>query len=284
MDAIFSERFAYPIQSKELNANPELAAVTPIGTGYKILDKNQPAIAMQYRKHPEYWGDEPFIDRWHVPIIPEYANRYAQFVAGNIMDFDPSARDVLLLAKDASQTVIVAQDIPDGRAAKMRFGRNNHKMLPWKDPRVRIAIRRAIDFRGIGTFLSNKEQFEANGIPVDLKPSTHVPIDPKYFLDPEKNELGPLSANYLFDLSEARKLTAAAGFSESVPIEYWVLPQAGVIPDEEQLVIDSLGASGIFSVEVVRSVNATAHRNCTSLGQCDGLSSAGGGTDYDIDV
>ena len=31
----------------------------------------------------------------------------------------------------------------------------------WNDPRVRIAIRRSIDFKGIATFLSNKQQFEA---------------------------------------------------------------------------------------------------------------------------
>jgi ABC-type transport system substrate-binding protein len=283
LDVIWSERFAPLIMPKELNANPKIAETTAIGTGYKILDKHQPSIAMEYRKHVDYWGGTPFIERWHQPNIPEYANRYAQFVTGNIMDFASTARDVLTLAKDAPQAVVVANGIPDGRAAKLRFGLTNSKTLPWSDQRVRIAIRRSINFKSIGEVRSDKQKFAASGIPVERLPSTHVPTDPRYWLNPEKGELGPLSANYLYDVAEAKKLMAAAGFPNPVDIQYWVLPEEGVTPEEEQLVIDSLAASGNFKVEVVRSVNTVAHRNCRSLGQCEGLVSSGTGDDYDAD-
>ena len=269
-DRVYHDKFAYMVLPKELNANTRLAETTAIGTGYKILDKHQPSIGMEYRKHADYWGGDPFIERWHFPIIPEYANRYAQFVSGNIIDFEPTARDVLKLAKDAPQAVIVADPIPDDRARNLRFGRENQKTLPWKDPRVRIAIRRSINFQGIGEFLSNKQQFEAAGIPIELLPTTHMSKDPSFWLNPEKGELGALSANYLFDVAEAKKLMAAAGYTSAGRHPILVLPVQGVTPEQEQLVIDSLAAAGTFKVEIIRSVNTVAHRNCRSLGQCDG--------------
>ena len=272
MARIWSERYAFPVMPKELNASPALAERTAVGTGYKILDKHQPSITMEYRKHAEYWAGEPFIDRWHQPIIPEYANRYAQFLnGGNIMDFKPTARDVLQLSKDAPQVVIVADPILDDQVSRIRFGRENHKTLPWKDVRVRIALRRAINFKGIGEFLANKKAFDSAGFPVEVASRTHLPHNLAYWLDPEKGELGPVSANYLFDIAEAKKLINAAGFSDAIEIQYTTLPASGQITEQEQLVMDSLGASGVFKVNVVRSANTVAHRNCRSLGQCDGL-------------
>jgi ABC-type transport system substrate-binding protein len=180
--------------------------------------------------------------------------------------------------------VIVGRDIPDGRAAKLRFGRNNHTTLPWKDPRVRQAIRRSIDFKSIGEFVANKQQFEAAGIPVEVLPSTHVPINYAYYMNPEKGEMGKASEAYLFDVAAAKALMAAAGHSGAVDAQYYVLPDAqGRVPEEEQLVIDKLQAAGTFKLEVVRSANTVSHRNCRSLGQCDGFVSSGSGDDYDAD-
>jgi ABC-type transport system substrate-binding protein len=189
---------------------------------------------------------------------------------------------VLLLAKDAPQTVIVADAIPDDRAPNLRIGRQNQHTLPWKDPRVRIAIRRSIDFKGIGEFLSNKAEFERNGIEVEVLPTTAVPKDPRYWMNPEKGELGALSANYLYDVAEAKKLMAAAGYTSPVDIQYHVLPASGVVPEQEQLVSDSLAATGTFKVEIMRSLNSVTHRDCRSLGRCDGLVSSGTGN-YDAD-
>jgi peptide/nickel transport system substrate-binding protein len=276
-------RFTYMVLPKELNGNVPLAEQTAIGTGYKVLDKHQRAITMEYRKHVDYWGGEPFIDRWHAPIIPEYSNQYAQFVNGNIIDFAPTARDVLLLAKDAPQTVIVAADLPDDNISRIRFGRNNNKTLPWKDPRVRVALRRSMNMRGIAEFMSNQKQFEAAGIQIEIAPRTHLTRNPAYWLDPEKGELGALSANYLYDVAEAKKLMVAAGFNDAVDIDYHVLPSGdGVVPEQDQLVIDSLNQSGLFRVTTVRSVNTVAHRNCRSLGQCDGLVQSSTSEDADF--
>jgi len=148
--------------------------------------------------------------------------------------------------------------------------------------RVRIAIRRAVNFQGIAEFLANKEQFESAGIPVEVAPRTHLARNVSYWLDPEKGELGKLSDNYLFDAAEAKKLAAAAGFTNPIDIDYTTLPASGEVIQAEQLVIDSMQQSGVFKVNVVRSLNTVAHRNCRSLGQCDGLVQSSTSEDADF--
>jgi peptide/nickel transport system substrate-binding protein len=282
-DRIYHDKFAYPIQPKELNANPTLAEATPMGTGYKILDKYQPAIGWELRKNPDYWGGEPFIDRWVVPIIPEYSNRYAQFVNQRITDFTTTARDVLLMHRDAPGAVIVADPIPDNYASRMRFGKISPEKQPWADPRVRVAMRRSIDFASIGAFLSNKAEFERNGIAVEMTPMTHLPQGAGYWLNPEKGELGALSANYLYDVAEAKKLTAAAGFTSAIPLPYYVALSNGEIPEENLVVMDSMQASGVFNLDVIRVPTAAEHNKYRIQGLYDGLipqSSSSDDADY----
>jgi ABC-type transport system substrate-binding protein len=268
---IWNERFGFQIIPKEINADSKLHGTLAVGTGYKILDKHQPSVTMEYRKHVDYWGGEPFIDRWHFPIIPEYANRYSQFVTGNIAELNPSARDILSLMKDAPGTVVVARELESDQLARVIFGRTNADTRPWKDPRVRIAMRRAGNFRGIGEFLANKAQFEAAGVPVEVVSRTHATYGVSYWLDPEKGELGALSQNYLFDVAEAKKLTAAAGFSGTIELGFRTLPVAGEVPEMDALIADSLNQSGVFKVNVENSTNTVEHRNCRSLRQCDGI-------------
>ncbi|MPZ48472.1 MAG: twin-arginine translocation signal domain-containing protein [Dehalococcoidia bacterium] len=268
---IHNERFAFQIIPKEINMDSSLHGTVAAGTGYKILDKHQPSVTMEYRKHAEYWGGDPFIDRWHYPVIPEYANRYSQFVTGNMVEFAPSARDILTLMQDAPGAVVVANALVNDQLARVIFGRINATTQPWKDPRVRIAIRRAGNFRGIGEFRANKQQFEAAGVPVEVVSRTHATYGLTYFLDPEKGELGDLSANYLHDIAEAKKLTAAAGFPDAIDIGFRTYPVAGEVPEQDALIIDSLNQSGVFNVNVENSTNTVEHRNCRSLRQCDGL-------------
>jgi peptide/nickel transport system substrate-binding protein len=268
---IWNERFGFQIMPKEINADTNLQGTVAVGTGFKVLDKHQPSVTMEFRKHTDYWQGEPFIDRWHFPIIPEYANRYSQFVTGNIVEFEPTARDVLAIMRDAPGTVVVANQLVADELARVIFGRTNADTRPWKDPRVRIAMRRAGNFRGIGEFMANKSQFEAAGVNVQVVSRTHATYGLSYWLDPENGELGDLSANYLHDIAEAKKLTAAAGFTGAIELGFRTLPSAGQVPEQDALIADSLNQSGIFKVNLENSTNTVEHRNCRSLRQCDGI-------------
>jgi peptide/nickel transport system substrate-binding protein len=269
-ELIYGNQWAYPIVPKELNAEPRLAEASPIGTGYKVLDKHQPSVTQEYRKHTDYWGGDPFIERWHIPIVPEYSNRYAQFVQGSITDITPTARDVLLLRNDAPKTVIVAAPIPDRRTDWRFFGALSPQGQPWADPRVRVAIRRSIDFKSIGELLSNRKQLESAGIPIELTPMTHVCQDPGFWLNPEKGEMGPLSANFLYDPAEAKKLTAAAGHSGAIELPVVAVTVQSTIAEADQLVLDSLGRAGTFRVKTLQVPDAEGREYRTRL-NFDGL-------------
>ncbi|MPZ49006.1 MAG: hypothetical protein GEU75_06805 [Dehalococcoidia bacterium] len=270
------DNWGYLVMPKELNANPDVARTNAIGTGFKILDKHQPAITLEYRKNAEYWGGDPFIERWHTPIIPEHANRYAQFVTGGIMDFAPTAREVLALAKDVPNAVIVADPPEQDRAARYLFGVLNPDGQPTVDPRVRIAIRRSVDFKSIGEFLGGKTAFETAGVPIEILPMTHVPQDPTYWLNPEKGELGNLSENFLYGPEEAKKLTAATGHSGLVPLTIAVQLARGEIPEYDQLVVDSLKASNTFDVKPILSATSVEQNKYRLERDFDGMVWIGG--------
>jgi peptide/nickel transport system substrate-binding protein len=257
VDRIWENQFGYFILPKELNANPSTAERTSIGTGFKILDKYEPAVGFQYRKNPAYWGGDPFIDRWSYPIIPEYANAYAQFIRGNIIDFLPTARDVTLLRQDAPDAVIVADLLDENKISVHKWGKE-WPGTAWGDERVRIAMRRSVDYPGIAEFLSDRATFESAGIPIEIGIMTHMSRQPAYWLDPEKGELGAYSDNYLYNPAEARKLTSAAGYNDPIVLPYHV-SGTGDIATENQLVIDSLMNSGVFKIDV-KQIPAAEYR------------------------
>ena len=207
------------IMPKELNADPRIARTTSAGTNWRQLDKWEPSIRRDYKRFDAYWGGKPFIERWNHPLIVEYANAYAQFTVGNIIDFTPSSADALVLRKDVPQSVMIGAEPSSTSFRAMAVGTIDTQTLPIKDERVRIAMRRAVDWDKITDFLANKPAFASAGIDLPTFPSTHLPPNPAYWLDPRKGELGEASKNYLFDVAEAKKLLAAAGFPDGFEID-----------------------------------------------------------------
>jgi ABC-type transport system substrate-binding protein len=177
----------------------------------------------------------------------------------------------------------VAEQLRDDQATFMRFGRISPKEWPWADPRVRVAIRRSIDFRKIGEFLSNRAEFEAAGVAVELRTTTHINQKRAYWLDPEKGELGALSQNYLYAPAEAKKLTAAAGYTNPIELPFFVEPRQGAIQDSDQLLMDSLAAAGPFTLKVHRAANSVEQREYRTFGRMDGMAAVANTGEYDPD-
>jgi peptide/nickel transport system substrate-binding protein len=275
-------QFAPLILPKELNANDDLRANTVIGTNYRIFDKLQPSITREFRKWDGYWRGKPFIDRWHYPIITEAANAYAQFLAKNIISYSPGARDVLKLRGDAPDAIMVGSTLDYG-APRGIFGKYESTTAPWKDPRVRIAIRKSINFEAIQDFQSNKAAFQAVGIEPELAYTTHSFRDPGYWLDPRKGELGADSANYLYDPAEANKLVVAAGHPNGFDIEYVALVGSRV--EVQQLMIDELKKSTLIRPKELFWNMQQYYDDIIYSANFKGLqiTSAGGGSSVDID-
>lgn len=249
----------YPIVPKELNENEgALAKTQAIGTNAFILDQWQKGVAIRYRRNDDYWGGKPFIERRNYPIIPEYANRYAQFLAKNTQSFVPTPQDVMTTRNDVSDAVMYAIQPWQDRFRRISFGKVGLEQQPYNDVRVRIALRRAINWDAIRDFLGNVDAFAKAGIEVETYIATHIFNDPSYWLDPRKGELGEVSQNYLFDVAEAKKLVAAAGHPNGFNIDLFVPVSptgAQPWPDEHTLTMDALNRSGVVKITEQRFPN-----------------------------
>lgn len=229
-----------------------------IGTGYNVLSTYQPSIKYEYKKHPGWWRTgRPFVDGYTYAVVPEYAQRLAQFLVGNILEFTPTQQDMLQTLKDAPSVKPYAVD-PSGSYQFIWFGQGKNATdryaidqgAPWMDKRVRQALSMSINRKVLNDHFANAAPFEAQGLPISFKQDTHVMAQrASYWLDPEKNELGESSKFYKYDLAEAKKLMAAAGHPSGLDLEliFNSGPQYGAIYHERvELTADMLAKGGLF--------------------------------------
>jgi peptide/nickel transport system substrate-binding protein len=273
----------YAILPRELNSNPEQAKTTAVGTGARILDKRTPSVSLEYRQNPDYWGGKPFVDRWSYPIIPEQANQYAQFVAKQVYQYLPTPADALNVRRDNPDSVMFG--VQPSQEIFNRLSWGNQDLDPaFNDARVRIAIRRAVDWDKIRDVLANKQRFAAEGIDLETYTATHLFNDPNYWLDPAKGELGEHSKNYLFDLAEAKKLMAAANHPDGLEADgYYGADVTGVGLDRINLTIDALNQTGILRLKPVAEPAATVVNKIYVQNAFKGMLAnlaAGGGLDF----
>jgi ABC-type transport system substrate-binding protein len=257
--ALAAARSSFLVLPKEFNANPRIAETSAIGTNYRILDKIQPSIGREYRKHAAYWENDPFMERWTVPIVPEPANRRAQFITGNAFTYTPPQSDVLLLRQDYQAARMFKGDV-GSQTWYSFFGLKEFETSPWRDERVRIAMRNAVDWDAVRAHFSNSNEFEAAGVPVESRMCTTFAgggLFAPYWLDPKKNELGAVSKNYLYDLAEAKKLMSAAGHANGVDLEGYLnagQEYGGALYYHEavQIISDEMTKSGLFRTKLDR--------------------------------
>jgi peptide/nickel transport system substrate-binding protein len=218
---LVSGNASFYIVPKEIMTNEELFGQKTIGTNYRMLVSVQPSIGREYKRHVDYWRGKPYIEAWSVPIIPEQANQRAQFITGNSIAYTPPQTDVLQLRKDYPKARMLKGD-PGGNYWTNFYGLKDLANSPWNDPRVRIAMRMGVDWKAVRAQFGNTTEFEAAGIPVESRIPTHVKaggVGYPYWLNPEENKLGEVSKNFLFNVAEAKKLLAAAGFANGFDMD-----------------------------------------------------------------
>jgi len=207
------------------------------GYGPWILDQYVPSQIFVFKKNPAYIDKaKPFYDVWEQPHITEYAQRMAQFKAGNI--WDGAARGANITQADVLQ---VAKDVPHANITRDPAGYEATVTLlswgyegdsPFKDQRVRQALSIMIDRETVADVISNREAFRKEGFDLATKYQAG-PIGRgwgDYWIDPQDAKaFGP---NYKywssFDLSEAKKLLSAAGYPNGFTAELnWTPNQYG---------------------------------------------------------
>lgn len=267
-------------------------ATQPIGTSYRQLESYQPSVHLLFKKHDRYWREgRPFIDRWHYPIIPEKANRLAQFIAGNIYAYEPLPEDLVQVQRDVAGRAVVQRGDYSGLMWMAFFGLKDFESSPWRDERVRQALSMVIDRETRYRFLRNADELEAAGLPIKMRYHTHFHALSPYWLDWRDGSLGEASKYFRYDPAEAKRLMEAAGYGSGIDIDVYSHTgpnygaQYGTACD---VFADMLQKSGLFRVnhrkipysEYLTLVYQT--RNFTGLAAPQPLITAGGDVAHDL--
>lgn len=199
-------------------------AKVSIGTGPFLLDKDVPSVGTTYNRNPTWWWKgRPFVNGTQRIIIPEQAQYLAQFVAKKIDEYVPTNIEVLEVRKQVPDALFTKVNI--ATTYNFIFFSGQEPDSPFKDVRVRRAVSLALDRQGLLDNFSNREALEKAGIPIETA-WANVPIAPAY----KKWWINPQDAGfkegewYRYNLAEAKKLLAAAGFANGFKTEYHFTP------------------------------------------------------------
>jgi len=192
-----------------------------IGTGAFILDKYTPSQGLVYKANPDYWNkDAAYVGSMEVPFINQPPAVLAQFKTGALYAVgglaDISADNVVPTKKETPALNMYSYVAPSNNVSfiqRMGWKDINGKKSPFLDVRVRQAMAMAIDRDSYIDAFSNVSKFKADGLPCDPLYHTSMGYIPGVTLDPNSKDFGENSKYYKRDLSEAKKLMAAAGYA-----------------------------------------------------------------------
>jgi peptide/nickel transport system substrate-binding protein len=186
-----------------------------IGHGPLQLESYQPSIGMTQVRNPDYW-DKDFIlfDKLEMPIISESASRLAQFKAGNILNYSPSAADILSVKREEPRLLMFVTDF-SASSNVLTFGVLPEGKSPFLDERVRQAFSMGIDRDLWIDAAENVDQFASEGLSVETRWSTHLLANwDGWWLDPKGKDFGANAKYFQHDIAEAKKLLSAAGYPD----------------------------------------------------------------------
>jgi len=196
------------IQPKELSSGAVDPNKVMIGSGPFMLDKVEPDVAYRVKKNPTYYANPmPYLDNISLNVITEEAQEVAQFQASrlDIAAIPPARVDEV---KKSNAKALMVEFIPSTYGFLSMQQRGN---TPFKDERVRRAASMAIDRDGILTLA-----YEGKGSWLSSFPSSFG----SWKIDPKSPEMGPGGQYFKLNPAESKKLLAAAGYPNGLPLRY----------------------------------------------------------------
>jgi ABC-type transport system substrate-binding protein len=194
------------------------------GYGPFFLDDHRPSAYTHWRKNPDYYvKGRPYYDRLERALVPDFSTRLAQFKAGNIhTDVVEQTQDnVVQLKKDLPQALLILGSGGFGKAwspttaGNVYFGYEGNSIF--KDVRMRQALSMAIDGEAFADVYENRANFAKDGL--DNSVSWNSALSPAWqgaWINPQdEKEFGPNAKYHKYNLPEAKKLVAAAGFNNA---------------------------------------------------------------------
>lgn len=119
-----------------------------IGSGPFLLDSYTPDVALTFKRNPDWFEKgRPYVDGIKEPIVPDPAQRLAQFSAGNLDMVTPLQDDVPTMTKQNPKAEVI-QNIGNGNGI-MYYQLSDPSSI-FQDIRVRQAASLAVDRKAYG--------------------------------------------------------------------------------------------------------------------------------------
>ncbi len=192
------------------------------GYGPWLLEDYKPAAYFTWKKSADYYQkDRPFIDKIDRPIVTEYAQRLAQFKAGNIWTTVVVAEDVFPTKRDQPNTEVRQAESFASGATSVGFGYEGNS--PWKDQRLRQAVNYLMDREALVDVFGNRQQIIKEGAEFTYRYHSIVGATWEgYWVDPtDEKKFGPNAKYFKVNIPEAKKLMSAAGFANGVESTFY---------------------------------------------------------------
>jgi ABC-type transport system substrate-binding protein len=262
--------FIYPTEAEGRYDTRRIAR----GTGaWRWEDEASPAGGVLLRRNPNYYHpQEPFFDNLRIHDLTEYSAIAAQFEAG-ALDFHNGLlqEDVLAMKKRNNKLVMYQRPFYAKGCGGVFFGRRPNS--PFNDDRVRKAMSIGLDRKLWGDTFSNRAKFESEGLPVEVKWMSGAGPGYHWWLDPEKNELGPANKNLEYNASEAHKMLVATGKSLPIRSTWHTTPTNTLTGRLNEGMVGLFQSSGDFqfSTNVIPTMNEFLETIRNTGGDFDGI-------------
>ncbi len=190
-----------------------------IGSGPWMWDSYQPSTRIKYAKNPEWVVKGfPLFDGIDMSIIPEYANRLAQFRAGSLDTIAIEPQDAIDVRKSITGISLTSDLVPSSSIIFF----DSDPASPWqKDERIRQAISMAADRDVLTELAYENNKLKAAGIDAKILWNNVIPAGhSRVWVDPQGPNAGEGAKYFKYDVAEAKKLMSAAGFADGLPVKY----------------------------------------------------------------
>jgi ABC-type transport system substrate-binding protein len=231
---------------------------TLMSAAHFYVEKHEPSVGIQLKRNPNYYlKDVPFLDGISRPIVTEYATQLAQFKSGNILGNNTfvggraiRAEDVLQTKRDVPALNIFETPVAGTINAFFGFKPQPPEKTPFRDVRVRQAFSMAMDRDAWINVMNNVDGFAAEGIPVKTLWGTHLDnYASGWYLDPHDKNFGPNAKYFFQDVAEAKKLLAAAGYPNGLPVSHSYAPGVNDAIIRGVPIVNQMAADAGFKVQ-----------------------------------
>jgi ABC-type transport system substrate-binding protein len=254
------------------------------GSGPWMLTNFVPSSTAEFQRNPNWYEkDRPFLDGINAPLLPDFATQLAQFNAGRIWSgvFIDSPRDIPQTKLDHPELQLFQGEFP-GSSQTIYFGYDGE----FKDERVRQAASRFIDREAYAETFSGRDVLEDQGIPVALGYNTNIGVGwGEQWVDPFSKDIGDGGKNYVYDVSEGKKLLSAAGYPDGFSGEFHSITgtRYGVDWSDQMTVLLNMWAEGGIKYQHLQEDYATVYLTTYqySKGHFKGASAMPGGVRAD---